>query len=485
MEAAVVVVPDPRRWHALALVCVAFFMVVLDVAIVNVALPTIQQDLEISRSTLQWIVTAYSLAFGGFLLLGGRAADLFGRRRVFMVGMVIFTLGSLACALSSSGLALIIFRAIQGFGGAIVSPATLAIISQAFRHGGAERNKAFGIWGGVAGSGAAAGVLLGGILVEYLGWEWIFLVNVPVGIAIFALAPWLISEGRVEGGDRRVDPLSAVLVTAGLVCFVYAMSKAPDNGWTSARTIGFTAAAVVLIGIFLWRELRTDAPLVPLWIFRLRPVTVANAVGALLGGAIFGGFFLLTLYMQQVLGYSPLQAGVAFLATAGTTIPAAAISQALVTRVGVKPVMLTGLLLMAFAYFWYTQLPTEGHFWTDLFVPFFASGFGLAFIFIPLSLAALTVVEDHITGISSGLLNTSQQIGGALGVAIMSTIATTRSETLLKEGESQADAFTSGYTLAFWVAAAFMVAGAVITLAVLRNRDVPTQEPEAVAEPAS
>ena len=484
MEAAAAV-PDPRRWRALALVCVAFFMVVLDVAIVNVALPTIQQDLEISRSTLQWIVTAYSLAFGGFLLLGGRAADIFGRRRVFMVGMVIFTLGSLACALSSSGLALIIFRAIQGFGGAIVSPATLAIISAAFRHGGAERNKAFGIWGGVAGSGAAAGVLLGGVLVEYLGWEWIFLVNVPVGIAIFALAPWLISEGRVEGADRRVDPLSAVLVTAGLVSFVYAMSKAPDNGWTSGRTIGFTAAAVVLIGIFLWRELRTDAPLVPLWIFQLRPVTVANAVGALLGGAIFGGFFLLTLYMQQVLGYSPLQAGVAFLATAGTTIPAAAISQALVTRVGVKPVMLTGLLLMAFAYFWYTQLPTEGHFWTNLFVPFFASGFGLAFIFIPLSLAALTVVEDRIAGISSGLLNTSQQIGGALGVAIMSTIATTHSETLLEEGESQADAFTSGYTLAFWVAAGFMVAGAVITLVVLRNRDVPTQEPEAIAEPAS
>src|SRR5215216_2743062 len=466
LEAAVVVVPDPRRWHALALVCVAFFMVVLDVAIVNVALPTIQQDLEISRSTLQWIVTAYSLAFGGFLLLGGRAADLFGRRRVFMVGMVIFTLGSLACALSSSGLALIIFRAIQGFGGAIVSPATLAIISQAFRHGGAERNKAFGIWGGVAGSGAAAGVLLGGILVEYLGWEWIFLVNVPVGIAIFALAPWLISEGRVEGGDRRVDPLSAVLVTAGLVCFVYAMSKAPDNGWTSARTIGFTAAA-----------------LVPIWIFRLRPVTVANAVGALLGGAIFGGFFLLTLYMQQVLGYSPLQAGVAFLATAGTTIPAAALSQALVTRFGVKPVMLIGLSLMAFAYLWYTQLPVEGHFWTNLFVPFFASGFGLAFIFIPLSLSALSVVEDRIAGISSGLLNTSQQIGGALGVAIMSTISTEHTETLLKEGKSQTEAFARGFTLPFWVAGGFMIAGALITLVVLRNRDVPTQAHETAPEP--
>jgi EmrB/QacA subfamily drug resistance transporter len=470
------IVPDPRRWHALALVCVAFFMVVLDVAIVNVALPSIQRDLEISRDTLQWIVTAYSLAFGGFLLLGGRAADLFGRRRVFMLGMALFTAGSLACALSSSGAALIIFRAIQGFGGAIVSPATLAIISAAFRHGGAERNKAFGIWGGVAGSGAAAGVLLGGILTEYLGWEWIFLVNVPVGIGIFALAPWLISEGRIEGADRRVDPLAAVIVTAGLVSFVYAMSEAPDAGWTSGQTILYTAIAVVLIAVFLFRELRTDAPLVPLWIFRLRPVTVANVVGALLGGAIFGGFFLLTLYMQQVLGYSALEAGIAFLATAGTTMPAAAISQALVTRLGVKPVMTTGLVLMTFSYGWYTQLPPDGTFWTHLFIPYLASGFGLAFIFIPLSLAALTVVEDRISGISSGLLNTSQQIGGALGVAIMATISTTHSETLLADGRPAPEALTSGFNRAFWVAAAFMLVGAAVTLAVLRNRDVPTHE---------
>ena len=483
MEASTIV-PDPRRWHALALVCVAFFMVVLDVAIVNVALPSIQTDLEISQDTLQWIVTAYSLAFGGFLLLGGRAADLFGRRRVFMVGMVLFTGGSLACALANSGTALIIFRAVQGFGGAIVSPATLAIISAAFRHGGAERNKAFGIWGGVAGSGAAAGVLLGGVLVEYLGWEWIFLVNVPVGIAIFALAPWLISEGRVEGADRRVDPLAAVLVTAGLVSFVYAMSEAPDAGWLSGQTFLFTAIAVVLIAVFLWRELRTDAPLVPLWIFRLRPVTVANAVGALLGGAIFGGFFLLTLYMQQVLGYSALEAGVAFLATAGTTIPAAAISQALVTRMGVKPVMTTGLFLMTFSYLWFTQLPADGTFWTNLFIPYLASGFGLAFIFIPLSLAALTVVEDRISGISSGLLNTSQQIGGALGVAIMATISTTHTETLLGEGKPPGEALTSGFNWAFWVAAGFMLSGALITILVLRNRDVPTHEGAAVAGPA-
>ena len=487
MEATTAVTPDPRRWRALALVCVAFFMVVLDVAIVNVALPSIQTDLDISRDTLQWIVTAYSLAFGGFLLLGGRAADIFGRRRVFMIGMVIFAGGSLACALSSSGGQLIAFRALQGFGGAIVSPATLAIISAAFRHGGAERNKAFGIWGGVAGSGAAAGVLMGGLLVEYLSWEWIFIINVPIGVAIIALAPSLISEGRVEGGDRRIDPLAAVLVTAGLVAFVYAMSEAPDAGWLSAQTILLTLAAIVLVAAFFFLERRHESPLVPFWIFRLRPVTVANAVGALLGGAIFGGFFLLTLYMQGVLGYSPLKAGVAFLATAGTTIPAAALSQALVTRFGVKPVMTTGLILMTFSYTWYTQLPVDGKFWTHLFIPYLASGFGLAFIFIPLSLAALTVVEDRIAGISSGLLNTSQQIGGALGVAIMSTIATTHSETLLKEGKSQGEAFTSGYNWAFWVAAGFMALGAVITIVVLRNRDVPTHEPEheaVVAEPA-
>src|SRR5829696_3401153 len=313
--------PDPRRWRALALVCVAFFMVILDVAIVNVALPSIQEDLGISRDTLQWIVTAYSLAFGGFLLLGGRAADLLGRRKVFMFGMVLFTGGSLACGLADSGTQLIIFRAIQGLGGAIVSPATLAIISDSFRHDQAERNKAFGIWGAVAGSGAAAGVLLGGILVEYLGWEAIFFVNVPVGVAIFALAPTLISEGRVEGADRRVDVLGAALVTSGLVLFVYAMSEAPDAGWGSAQTLGLTAVSVALVAAFFWWEARTPTPIVPLGLFRIRPVFVANTVGVLLGATLFGGFFLLTLYMQTVLGYSALEAGLAFLATAGMTIP--------------------------------------------------------------------------------------------------------------------------------------------------------------------
>ena len=471
MEAGIV--PDPRRWRALALVCVAFFMVILDVAIVNVALPSIQRELELSRDTLQWIVTAYSLAFGGFLLLGGRAADLLGRRRVFMFGMVLFTGGSLACGLADSGGQLIAFRALQGLGGAIVSPATLAIISDAFRHDAAERNKAFGIWGAVAGSGAAAGVLLGGVIVEYLGWSWIFFVNVPVGIAIFALTPVLISEGRIEGAERRVDAPAAILVTAGLVTFVYAMSEAPDAGWFSLQTIGLTAVAVALVAAFFWKETRTDAPLVPLGLFRIRAVLVANTTGFLLGATIFGGFFLLTLYMQNVLGYSALEAGFAFLATAGMTIPGAAIAQAAITRAGVKPVMMLGSVFVAFAYLWYTQLPVDGSYWTNLFIPFVISGFGLAFMFIPMSLAALARVEDRVAGVASGLLNTSQQIGGALGVALISTVSNERASALADGGQLGLDDITGGFNWGFAVASIFALGAVVVAVGILRRDDVP------------
>ena len=465
--------PDPRRWRALALVCVAFFMVVLDVSIVNVALPSVANDLRLSPSTLQWIVTAYSLAFGGFLLLGGRAADVLGRRRVFIAGMALFTFGSLMCGFAQSGGWLIAFRAIQGLGGAIVSPATLSIINAAFKHGGAERNKAFGIWGAVAGSGAAVGVLLGGVLTEYLGWEWIFFVNVPVGIAIIALTSRLVSEGRAEDVDPHTDPFAALLATGGLVSFVYAMSRAPEAGWTSLQTVGLTILAVILIATFFVKEARTDSPLVPLDLFKVRAVAVANLVGFCIGGAIFGGFFLLSLYMQQVLGYSPIEAGVAFLATAGTTIPAAVVAQALITRVGVKPVMATGLALTAFAYLWYTQLPHDGSFWRDLFVPYVLSGIGLAFTFIPVSLAALANLEERVAGVASGLLNTSQQIGGALGVAIAATIASTHTETLLADGSSRGAALTGGFNWAFWVGSAFAVLGLAVTILVLKRRDVP------------
>jgi EmrB/QacA subfamily drug resistance transporter len=471
--------PDPRRWRALALVCVAFFVVILDVSIVNVALPSVAEDLELSQSSLQWIVTAYSLAFGGFLLLGGRAADVLGRRRVFIFGMALFTFGSLMCGFAQSGAWLIAFRALQGLGGAIISPATLSIINAAFRHSGPERNKAFGIWGAVAGSGAAAGVLLGGVLTEYLGWQWIFFVNVPVGIAVILLTPSLISEGRADDVDPHTDPLAAILATGGLVSFVYAMSKAPDAGWASLQTIGLTALAIVLIAIFFVKETRTESPLVPLGLFRIRPVYVANTVGACIGGTIFGGFFLLTLYMQQVLGYSALEAGFAFLATAGTTIPAAGVAQALITRVGVKPVLVTGLALTAIAYVWYTQLPPDGTFWANLFVPFVLSGIGLPFTFIPVSLAALSSIEERIAGVASGLLNTSQQLGGALGVAIASTIAFEHADTLLAEGSSQPEALTGGFNWAFWVGAAFSIVGLVISAFVLRRRDVPTHAPDA------
>jgi EmrB/QacA subfamily drug resistance transporter len=465
--------PDPRRWRALALVCVAFFMVILDVAIVNVALPSIQRDLDLSDSRLQWIVTAYSLAFGGFLLLGGRAADLLGRRRVFMVGMLLFIGGSLACGLSDSGTALIIFRAIQGLGGAVVSPATLAIISAAFQHDVAERNKAFGIWGAVAGSGAAAGVLLGGILVEYLGWEWIFFVNVPVGIGILALTPWLISESRIEGADRRVDALAAVLVTSGLVLFVYAMSEAPREGWFTLQTIGLSIIAVALVAAFFWREERSDAPLVPLHLFRIRPVLVANLSGLLLGGTIFGGFFLLTLYMQNILGYSPLETGFAFLATAGMTIPGAAIAQAVITKAGVKPVMMAGSVFVAFAYLWYTQLPSDGTYWKNLFIPFVISGFGLAFMFIPMSLAALSRVEDRVAGIASGMLNTSQQLGGALGVALISTVSIERTQALSNNGQPTPQDISDGFNWGFAMAAVFALAAVYVAWVVLRRDDVP------------
>jgi EmrB/QacA subfamily drug resistance transporter len=398
-----------------------------------------------------------------------------------MLGMVLFTVGSLACGFANGGAWLIAFRAVQGLGGAIISPATLSIINAAFRHGGTERNKAFGIWGAIAGSGAAAGVLLGGVLTEYLGWEWIFFVNVPVGIAIVALAPSLVSEGVAEDVDPHTDPLAALLVTGGLVSFVYAMSRAPDDGWTSLQTIGLTALAVVLVASFVWKERRTDAPLVPLNLFGVRPVLVANVVGACIGGAIFGGFFLLSLYMQQVLGYSAIEAGLAFLATAGVTIPAAGLAQMLVTRIGVKPVMVMGLAMIGFAYVWYTQLPTDGSFWAHLFVPYVISGIGLPFSFIPVSLAALANLEERIAGVASGLLNTSQQIGGALGVAIAATIATEHTETLRADGLSQAAALTGGFNWAFWVGVVFAATGVAVAAFVLRRRDVPTAEAAATS----
>src|SRR5918996_5632406 len=347
---------DPHRWEALAVVGTAFFMTILDVSIVNVALPSIATDLDFSREGLQWVITGYAITFGGFLLLGGRAGDLLGRRLVFMSGVVLFTLASLACGLATSADMLVASRVVQGIGAAIVSPAALSIVSTLFPEG-AERNKALGIWGALGGSGAAVGVLLGGILTKYFGWEWIFFVNVPVGALVLGLTRPLVPESHADLEHRRFDAVGAVSVTSGLALLVYAISKAPDVGWATGRTIGFLAAAAAALIFFVVWELRTRAPLVPFTIFRIRSLTAANVVGLLLGAVIVANFFMLTLYVQQVLGWSALRTGLTFLATAGTTVLWAGVSQALVTRIGPKTVMALGFVGMIAAMVWYTQVP--------------------------------------------------------------------------------------------------------------------------------
>jgi EmrB/QacA subfamily drug resistance transporter len=478
--------PNPRRWLILAVVGTAFFMTILDVAIVNVAIPSIETDLEISRQTVQWVITAYAIAFGGFLLLGGRMADLLGRRRIFVGGLILFTLASLACGLSKtldSAEILIGARAIQGLGAAIISPAALSIVTTTFTEG-AERNKALGIWGALGGSGAAAGVLFGGILVKYLGWEWIFYVNIPVGLLVFAGAARIVPESRADLASRRFDAAGAFTVTGGLALLVYAISKAPDVGWTSARTILLLIVSAAILALFVLIELRGRAPLMPFAIFRNRSLTAANVVGFLMGMVIFANFFLLTLYVQQVLGWSALKTGVTFLATAGTTVIWAGVSQALVTKVGPRPVMTAGLLFMAVALLLYTRIPVDGHYWPDLLPSYLIFALGLAFAFVPISIAALAGVAPHEAGLASGLLNTSQQIGGAMGVAVATTIFSTQAKDLLKTGDTPAQAFTSGYQHAFWALLALALAGAIAAVILLRGmraEDVREQEAAGIA----
>jgi EmrB/QacA subfamily drug resistance transporter len=466
-----------RRWLTLAIVGAAFFMTVLDVAIVNVAIPSIQIDLHIQEKTVQWVITAYAITFGGFLLLGGRMADLLGRRLIFLVGLIIFTSASFVCGLANSAGVLIGARAVQGLGAAIISPAALSIVTTTFKEG-AERNKALGIWGALGGSGAAAGVLFGGILVKYLGWEWIFWINIPVGVLVLFLALRFVPESKADLGHHRFDAAGAITITSSLAIFVYAISKAPDDGWTSARTILLLVASVVLFGISLLIESRSSAPLVPLSIFRIRSLLGANVVGLFLGAVIFANFFVLTLYVQQVLGWSALQTGVAFLATAGTVVIWAGVAQALATRYGPMPVIVIGMLILAVSLLWYTQIPVDGHFWPDLLPAYLTFAVGLAFGFVPVTIAALAQISAQEAGLASGLINTSQQIGGAIGVALASTIFTSHAKTLLKSGHTPAEAFTSGYQLAFWALVAISLAAAVAGFVLLRGTEVPVAEGE-------
>jgi EmrB/QacA subfamily drug resistance transporter len=462
---------NPHRWRILAVVATAFFMTILDVSIVNVALPSIAKDLHFSRDNLQWVITAYAITFGGFLLLGGRAADLLGRRRVFMVGVAIFTIASLVCGLAQSEGMLIASRAVQGFGGAIISPAALSIVTTTFEEG-ADRNKALGVWGALGGSGAAVGVLLGGVLTDYLSWRWIFFVNVPVGVLVLLVTTSIVPESRREGEERHYDALGAVLVSSGLALLVYAISEAPNVGWGTARTIGLLIGAGVLLIAFLVNERRVADPLMPFHIFQVRTVAGANAVGFLLGAVIFANFFLLTLYVQGVLHYSPLKAGLTFLATAGTAVLAAGAAQALTTRFGAKPIIVIGLVLLTVAMVWYSQIPVNGKFVSDLLPGYLLVGVGIAFAFVPVSIAALAGVADREAGLASGLINTSQQVGGAIGTAVASTVFATHFNTLVREGRSVPDALTHAYGYGFWALAFFGVAAIIAALTLIRRGEM-------------
>jgi EmrB/QacA subfamily drug resistance transporter len=468
--------PDPRRWKALGVLGIAYLMVVLDVSIVNVALPSIQTDLDFSPEDLQWVVSGYSLTFGGFLLLGGRAGDLLGRRRLFMAGLALFAAFSLLCGLATSDEMLIVGRLLQGAASAVLAPSVFSITMVTFQEG-ADRNKALGILGAIAGAGAAIGVLLGGVLTEYAGWEWVFFINVPIGLAALALVPHFVRESRVEGLARNVDSAGAVAVTGSLLLLVFGLTQANQAGWASAQTLGVFAASAVLMAAFVAIEARSRHALMPLSFFRRRTPTGANIVGLGLGTVVFSMFFLLSLYMQQVLGFSALETGVGYLAVALTAVVASGVAQALVTRAGVKPILAFGLLMILAGLVWFTQISVDGTYAADLLGGFLLVGIGLGFSFVPVSIAALAGVPARDAGLASGLINTSQQIGGALGVAILTTVSTTTTSDAIDSGTERPQALVDGFSTAFWVAAAFAAGAIVATLLALRRQDLAGAEP--------
>jgi EmrB/QacA subfamily drug resistance transporter len=440
-----------NRWRAFSLLAVAYFMTIIDLTIVNVSLPTIGRDLHFSVTSLQWVATVYGLTFGGFLLLGGRAADLLGRRRVLVAGLTLFTGASLAAGLSTSEVSLIAARAIQGIGAAVMLPAALSIVMNMFEEG-AERNKALGIWGGLGAGGATVGLIAGGVLTRYAGWQYIFYLNVPIGAIALLLVPWVVPESRLQTtARRRFDALGALTGTAGLVLLVDAISQAPQYGWGATRTIAVLTASAALLLAFLVTESRVEAPVLPLSIFRLRTLAGANTAGLLLVGSFYAFIFVGTLYMQEVLHYSALQTGMAWLAASLTSISLAGLSQLLVTRIGPKLVMAAGMTLIGTGVIWATRVPVHGHFLADLIGPFVVTGAGTAFSFIPISIAGLAGVEEHRAGLASGLLSTSQQLGGALGIAIASSVSAGHTKALLHAGNAVPAALTGGFQHAFWV----------------------------------
>jgi EmrB/QacA subfamily drug resistance transporter len=464
-------------WLVLVLVCLAQFMVILDATIVNVALPSIQADLGMSESGLQWVVNAYALLFGGFLLLGGRAGDLIGRKRVFLVGLVLFTAASLACGLATSETMLILARGAQGLGAALISPAALSIITTTFAEG-AERAKALGVWAAIAVGGGAVGLVLGGFLVEAFSWPWIFFVNIPVGIAAFVLSLRFVPESKDEHAHTSFDLLGAVTVTGGLVALVYGIVRAGESGWGSAEVVGFLALAAVLLGSFVLVERRSAEPLVRLSIFSVRTVRGANVAMFVIAAGMFAMFFFNTLYVQKVLGWSPLESGLAFLPFTGGIIVGAGLAQPLLRKLGAREVPVIGSMLAAAGLLLFLRLTPESTYVGDILPGIVLTSIGMGLVFVPVTLIATSGVPVDDAGLASGLYNTSQQIGGALGLALLTTLATNRTEDELASlgrrptEADTAEALVSGFHVTWLASAILIAAGGLLLVVLLRRRDV-------------
>jgi EmrB/QacA subfamily drug resistance transporter len=474
--------PEPKThevnpWLVLVLVCLGQFMVILDATIVNVALPSIQQDLQFSAADLQWVINSYTLVFGGFLLLGGRAADLIGRRTLFVAGVIVFSAASLLNGLSNSAEMLVAARGLQGLGGALVSPAALSIITTTFEEG-PDRTKAMGVWGAIAAGGGAFGLLLGGILTEALSWEWIFFVNVPVGIIVAVLAWRYVPESRAEKRPDSFDFAGAVTVTAGLIVLVYAIVKAEEFGWGSSNTIGLAALAIALLAVFVLIERRSSAPLVRLGIFRVRSLLGANLVLLVVAGGLFANFFFSSLYVQQILGYTPIEAGLAFLPVTVGIIAGSGLSQLLVRQVGVRETTMGGMVLAAAGLFLLSRAEVGGTYVGTLLPGLLLMSIGMGLTFVPVTLIATTNVSAEDAGLASGLFNTSQQIGGALGLAVLATLAADKTASVAGSLD-RASAIVEGFQVAFLGASILMLVGVVLLAALVRKSDVANVSPEA------
>ena len=473
-----------RRWSALALIVTAQFMVILDVAIVNVALPSIKTDLNFSQPNLQWVISAYAILFGGTLLLGGRLADLLGRRRLFVGGLALFAVSSLLCGLAWSEGSLIAFRAVQGLGGALLAPAALSLLMTTFAEG-RDRNLALGIYGAASGSGAAVGVLLGGLLTSYLSWSWIFFINVPVGVAAMVLAPVLLRESRADLAHRHFDVPGAASITAGLMLLVYATTRAASDGWSAGTTLALLGGAAALMLAFVAIELRSPSPLLPLRIFRLRTLTAANVAMAIVGAVAFSEFFLLTLYLQDVLHYSAVESGLAFAGFALAVVVISNVAQVIVGRFGVRPTLTAGLLVSAASVAWLTRLPVDGRYFWDLFPAFVLGGAGMGLSFVPVTIAGLTGVERSDAGVASGLINTSRQIGGAIGIAAVSAIAATSTSNYVRAhgvAASSGAALDHGYQIGLYVLTGLLVVAALIAVTLVRSTPAPRVPAERLDE---